>query len=549
MAATTYDYSISTDTHNGKVDPDLLTQEVEQSSITVTLDHINTDGDDLMLTFVDALSGGDKTTLDTVVADHTAEWPETALPYWEQDPMVTDPLSGVTGPFHVMQTMINRRELFNDDESPLYVPDHQPILGTGGVLEEHGSKIGNLDTIHSKGGWHEQQVTKALYRGPRDLLIYYAYLNSFNYGKNAWNNEKVAQDMARYDVLVFGDGIQDPSHPDYANTQIIIPRIKALNPAALIFGYVTTDQDLSTFETKADQWDTLQVHGIFMDESGYDYGRTRSEFNDRVNYVHTLTYAKLAFANAWNTDNILGTADDPTYPNTTYNPGLVESALNNSDWILLESLGANTTAYSTNGGYESATQWSARVSKMLGLRATYGVNFAGCAVIDDGSSVGDALSNFSWASALMASLESFGTSDTSYASSSATVKRWLKPDAAFMSLWSLNASVQVDVGDSDVYLRYVDGSVLKLDFSTGAQKVAVQRPPGAVSERSGVVSLSSESSKAVTFDAPFPVGCDVVVATPAYNVNVWVTGLSETGFTINLSTSLTVDVYWVAKGH
>ena len=157
-----------------------------------------------------------------------------------------------------------------------------------------------------------------------NLLIYYGWLNSFNSAANGWDNEKVAQELSRYDVLAFGDGLADSGHGDYANTKVIIPRIKALNPSAKIFGYVTTNQALTAFKDKTDDWMDnsdfgSDVDGVFMDESGYDFGKTRSEFNDRVDYVHGKhSSTGLCFANAWKPDHVLGTVNDPSYPNSTF---------------------------------------------------------------------------------------------------------------------------------------------------------------------------------------------------------------------------------------
>jgi len=384
---------------------------------------------------------------------------------------VTDPDTGKKGPFYLMQALQHRKDLYNDTDNPLYYASHTPILGTGGILVDHANRVLNLENIHGKNGWHQQQVTKATYKRPMDLLIYYGYPNSFNSGVNTWDNEKVARDMAKYGIIVLGDGVQNPSHGDYSNTQVIIPRVKQYNPSTLIFGYVAVNQTLSNFQTKTDQWDTLQVHGIFMDEAGYDYGRTRAEFNDRVDYVHGKTYSKIAFANSWNTDHILGTVNDTSYPNTTYNSSLIASKLTTIDWILLESFPINTTAYTTSGqlGYESKLDWSTRGIKAQSLRNTYNINVAACGIINNGNSGGQDLFNFLFISALMWSLEAAGSSDTNYGSG-ATVTYWPRPDVKDMGIvWNLNASVQQDIGDSDVYYRYSEMSRMLLDYSTGAQ--------------------------------------------------------------------------------
>ncbi len=382
--------------------------------------------------------------------------------------VVVDASSGISGPYYLMQMLAHRREIYNDSTNPIYLSDHTSILGDGGYLEEHAERILNLEVIHGKLGWHNQEVIGATYQRPKDLLIYYGYPNSFNSGVNGWNNENVAQDMAKYNLVILGDGVAAPSHPDFANTQVIIPRVKALNCTTKVFGYVSADQAFGDYTTEVEQWGALAVDGIFMDEAGYDFGRTRAEFNTRVDYVHDRTASNICFANAWNTDNILGTTNDPSYPNSTYNDTSAESNLTNTDWILLESFPINTTSYtaSTPDGYESRTDWKTRGDKMATLRNTYGVNFAGSSVINNANSDNTAMSEFSFISSMMYSLEAHGTSDTNYGASSATVNYYGRPDVSHMGVvYRLNCNVQQDVGDSDVYHKYVENGRFTLDFS------------------------------------------------------------------------------------
>ncbi len=390
--------------------------------------------------------------------------------------VVTDPETGLKGPFYLMQELQHRKDLYNDSENPIYFASHTPILGNNGILQDHANRVLNLELIHEKEGWHEQQVLGSQYSGPKDLLIYYGYLNSFNSAANGFNNENVAQDIAKYAVIAIGDGIEVPTHPDYANTQIILPRLKVLNPDILIFGYVAVAQTLAAFKTKVDQWNTLGVQGIFMDEAGYDFGTNREGFNVCVDYIHGKSVSNLCFANAWNTDHILGTANDVSFPNSTYNPGLVASNLTSNDWILLESFPINTTAYSSSAGYELKTDWLIRGNKIISLRATYGVNFAGSGIINNANANGASLFNFGYISALMFALEAFGTSDDSYASSSAAVTYWIRQSTEDMGMiYEQYPSVNVSNSDADVYLRYVDSAVMSLDFSTSAQLSNINR--------------------------------------------------------------------------
>jgi len=394
--------------------------------------------------------------------------------------IVTDSNTGKKASSMAMNMLTIMRELYNAPTDSLYDSDFVPILGESGWAEDHVDRIANIETIHGDLGWHTQQVVQATYQKPLDLLIYYGWINPFNSGSNGWSNEAVAQDMAKYSLIVLGDGMQDPEHGDYDNTSIVIPRIKALNPNTKIFGYVTLNQSFVNFQTKASQWNTLGVHGIFIDEAGYDYGNTstnnRDAFNTKVDYVHALSTANLCFVNAWNMDHIIGTANDTSYPNSTWNPSLLSSKLTYNDWYLLESFSVNTAAYSGSNGYAPKADWAARGIKCIGHRNTYGINLASVGVIANNDTNDQALFDFSFNSACMWSLEANGSSDASYGSGSAAVEFHTRPDVSKMGrIYSLSPSVQADAGDADVYWRYVDFGKFKVDFSTGAQLSSVTK--------------------------------------------------------------------------
>lgn len=70
MAATKYTYSISADFPNAKVSSDRLSQEIQDAAITIALDYISNDASNSDIWFKNAISAGEKTTLDAVVAAH-----------------------------------------------------------------------------------------------------------------------------------------------------------------------------------------------------------------------------------------------------------------------------------------------------------------------------------------------------------------------------------------------------------------------------------------------------------------------------------------------
>lgn len=70
MALTTYTYSVVSDITAQKVSVGTLTEDIQASSITIALDHINVTGDVLDIVFKNAISVAEETTLDSVVLAH-----------------------------------------------------------------------------------------------------------------------------------------------------------------------------------------------------------------------------------------------------------------------------------------------------------------------------------------------------------------------------------------------------------------------------------------------------------------------------------------------
>lgn len=311
---------------------------------------------------------------------------------------------------------------------------------------------------------------------PRDLLVYYGWLSSFNSAQNGWSNEKVAQDMAKYSLIVLGEGVQDPTHGDYANSTVIISRIMELNPHAQIFGYVPTPQPLADFQAEANQWNALNIAGIFMDEAGYDYGTNRVDFNTRVDFIHGLSKANKCFANAWNMDHILGKTEDPSYPNSVWNASLTGSHLNHEDWYLLESFPINTDAYVTSSGHEPAADWLARGQKASQKRTKYRINIAAVGVIDNANPNGQALFNFQFISAMMFNLQGNGSSDVNYGAGSAAVTFWTRPDVLGLGeVIRVVPQVHVDANNSNVYLKYAEFGRLSVDFTPSAETSSIMK--------------------------------------------------------------------------
>ncbi len=393
--------------------------------------------------------------------------------------IVEDVVSGKKGVAVTMSILGMMKDLYNASTDPLYDSSFQPLLGSSGREVEHINRTANLENIHSNIGWHLRDIEKRTYQKPKNTIIYYGYPNSFNSNINVWNNENVAHDLKQFDIIVLGNGIADSSHGDYSNTSIIISRVKVLNPSTKIFGYVSVNQTQTAFESEVDEWEILQVDGIFLTEAGYDYGTTttnsRSAFNTKIDYVHEQTYANICFVNAWEMDHIIGTANDTSYPNTTWNTSGVESNLNSYDWYLLNSFAIDTTSYSARSGYELPADWNSRGQKAITHRYNYGINISGFSIINNSDVNGQHLFDFGYLSATMYGLEAYGSSANSYGSS-AIVTKWNRPNVTQAGyIWEDGPVVKVDTSDSDIYTRRTNGATFTIDFSSSSEYTHIDR--------------------------------------------------------------------------
>jgi hypothetical protein len=307
-----------------------------------------------------------------------------------------------------------------------------------------------------------------MYR-PENMLLYYGWLNSFNSATNGWDNEKVAQDIARYNVAVFGDGVANSQHGDYANTCVIIPRVIELNPNIKIFGYVSVNQSYANFKTKVEEWFALQVDGIFFDEAGYDFGTVstngREAINSKLDLVHSC--GMIAMLNAWKIEHLFGVNGDASYPDSTWNSN--DHLLNHieEDYYLLES-----SAITATGTYESKTQWYQRCYDAVELRDEFKFKIAALSCVNETDNNADEKVKFAFISAVMWSLDLFGISDydgsTSYGASNAKTKLWERPALTVMHPCYREIPTVVDIG-SNAYKSFLSHGNLKLDFTASSE--------------------------------------------------------------------------------
>lgn len=194
----------------------------------------------------------------------------------------------------------------------------------------------------------------------KKLAIYYGYPSLINNSTSI--NDAIAE-FNNYDLVVFGDGIEESSHPDHANGLLIINQ-----STANIYGYVNCNRKLSKVIADIDKWCIMGVAGIFCDQFGFGFDKiTRNRQNQIINYIHSENM--IVFANVYNPDDLFGTHVH------IKNPNQLPTAMTSSDWYLAQSF-----YYSANfdipGSDTYKYDWKQRADNINVYKSQIGFNVA-----------------------------------------------------------------------------------------------------------------------------------------------------------------------------
>lgn len=245
---------------------------------------------------------------------------------------------------------------------------------------------------------------------PKTLAIYYGYPSSVN---ATFTVSGAAAVFSAYDLVVFGDGLEDPSHPDHTNTVNIIADPAMVNTE--VYGYIDSTLDLSIIQNKIDQWYAMGVKGIFCDRFGYDFGVTREKQREIVWSVHQEGSNHLkAFVNAFNPDD----AFSPSV-NAIYNPDGLPTRLGNKDLYLAESFAVTNGAYDDNDfDANGIKDWQDKAAKLTTYHSTFGTKIT--AIATQGAATFDQnQADYSYFAAVLNKFYAWGWGEQYYSASSA----------------------------------------------------------------------------------------------------------------------------------
>jgi hypothetical protein len=273
---------------------------------------------------------------------------------------------------------------------------------------------------------------------PDKLAVYYGWPSAVNGAGGDINVAAAVFDD--YDQVVFGAGLEDPSHGDHANlvAMLALPAMAGVDT----FGYIDSTLPVSTVQAKIALWVATGVKGIFLDQFGYDFGLTRDKQNTLVWSIHHASCSTVlsAFVNSWNPDDSLASTVDPVH-----NPTGVAPLLGSGDWYLLESYQI------INGAYQSSTDWRVRSDKATAGRSALSVSLAAVTTIGS-DPFSQSKADYSYLSSVMDELDTWGWGEQFFSAGDS------------MLPWRTRASVE---GTAFTGLLYQVGSVWERQTNIG----------------------------------------------------------------------------------
>ena len=190
------------------------------------------------------------------------------------------------------------------------------------------------------------------------LAIYYGWPSAVN---ATFTVPLAAAVFAKYNIVVWGAGLEDASHPDHANSIAIIADSQMTKTK--VFGYIDSTDSVVANQTKIDNWALMGVKGIFCDKFGYDFAVSRDIQNQLVDYIHSKNLS--AFVNAFFVDDAFS-----TNTNAINNPNRDACHLGKNDWYLAESYQI------INDIYEESSTWMTRSNLIKKYKTDLGINVA-----------------------------------------------------------------------------------------------------------------------------------------------------------------------------
>lgn len=285
--------------------------------------------------------------------------------------------------------------------------------------------------------YSSQVKAAAVIPAPKSLLVYYGWPSSLNYDNNSWDLNKVSADFAQYQLIVLGAGLEQISHGDHNNTEVILAKInQSLNNSAsrtAIFGYLDLGRSTNNFtqaeiEARIHLWQQLFQGldnidaGILFDDYGYDFGTDRIRQSNAVNYAKSKNL--LVIANAWDPDDVFSAqVNVQEYMGTLMNPDAFPPP-QGIDYYLTESFIIQTSVWADQTAMED------KQNKLAAYQLDYPMQVLSLTTNTSGYQYNQEEFNYAWHYASIYKHAAFGWGEPAFSSNAVAPFR-ARPDKSF----------------------------------------------------------------------------------------------------------------------
>lgn len=234
---------------------------------------------------------------------------------------------------------------------------------------------------------------------PKKLAIYFGVPSKVN---GSTTIQQAVDIFKQYDLVVFGPGLEEPSHPDHSKTEQIINDPDMANTQ--VFGFIDSTQDVPPLKTCINKLDNMGMYGVYLDSFGFGPTVDREKQNHLIDYTHDKSM--VAMCSTQNIDQVFDDSIDPIY-----NPLGVASTISNIDWYLYQGYQI------VNGSYQNTTDWLNISQKISDYQAVFGTCVATITTYDN-SVYDQNKADYSYYSTILWNFDSWGWGEQNFSYSS-----------------------------------------------------------------------------------------------------------------------------------
>ncbi|MBT8466619.1 MAG: hypothetical protein KJO57_18230 [Deltaproteobacteria bacterium] len=245
---------------------------------------------------------------------------------------------------------------------------------------------------------------------PKQLLVYRGRPSAIN---GATSLAAAIAELAQYEIVILGDGLQDPAHPDHADTVQIAAALR--DAGSTVFGTVpvgvsTGNLPLDEIRQRLDDWNDTNVRGVLLDQFGYEFLTTRDRQNAIVDHAHSQSL--LVAVSAEDPADAFDDGIDPSF-----NPDGEPTRLRSFDFYLWEG------HQFRQGAFEAGAAWRSKANALAWLQSSVGFKILSVTTtdVDDLGAFDPDAFFYAWHSAVLYGHEATGWGEFAYSATGASL--------------------------------------------------------------------------------------------------------------------------------